>query len=351
MDSTRKLAADLVAAYRAWRESRHCSFESDFADILWLLSDSAAAVEARPERIPSSAAIAREMLGELEELGRSHRHLKGLRNDLRPVVEKFPSLQALSDAELVAYLRSLSVGPRRRDNVLCSIVQLSRYAKRRNYLPENSRSAAEKVRKIKPACDVVTWTLPEVKLLLENVSTRWLPFTLFGLFAGLRSSEILRLDWSAVKFDERIIAVSGKVARKIRISRLVPIEDNLLAWLEPYCDRVGPLYPGNFKTNENAHCVEMVRIRRATGLPRKDNANRHSYGSYSLALTQNYAEVSSHMGNSPRMLRENYNNPQSKADGLAYFAILPPPSENIIPMPLPLEFDERPRNAKCSHNS
>jgi integrase len=300
----------------------------------------------RKPEIPCSAEILREMIAELEDLGRSWRHLKSLRDCLKLFVEKFPRLEAVSDADLTAYLRQLSmrVGPRRRDNVLSAIVQLSRFARRRNYLPEDARSVAEKVRRIKPSHDVQTWTPQEARLLLEHVKPRWLPMMVLSLFAGLRTTEIFRLDWGAVKFDERVIAVSGKVARKTRIARLVPIQDNLLAWLEPYRDRVGPLFTtANCKTLENSRYLEMARIRRATGLPRKDNANRHSFGSYRLAVTKSHAQVALEMGNSPRMVRDNYNDPKSEADAAAYFGLLPPSRENVVPMPLPLEFAAIPR--------
>jgi len=39
------------------------------------------------------------------------------------------------------------------------------------------------------------------------------------------------------------------------------------------------------------------------------------------------------MGNSPRMIRENYNVPQSPATGIAYFSIEPPNELKIIRFP------------------
>jgi len=291
-------------------------------------------------RISSSEEILDEMLGELADLNRSYRHIYGLRNSLTPFIRRFPHLEKVRHSDVVEYLREISqrVGPRRRDNILAAIVQYSRFARRHDHLPEDRRSAAEKVWRIKPSHDIETWTPPEAALILEYVSRDWLPSVALGLFAGLRPSEILRLDWNAIKFDEGEIRVSARVARKIRISRVVPIQPNLAAWLEPYRDRVGPLYPGNFKTNENAHSREMARIRRLTGLPRKDNALRHSYGSYRLAVIKNRPQLAEEMGNSPRMIRENYNDPKSEREGAAYFALAPAIFENVVPMPLALEF-------------
>jgi integrase len=299
--------------------------------------------------VPSAAQILEEMLAELDDLRRSSRHIGALRSDLGKFVALYPRLELVTDAEIVSYLRGLSstIGPRRRDNIRDSLVQLFRFAKRRDYLPEGRRTAAEKIRKIKPGHEVVTWSPPEARILLEHISPCWLPCEVIGLFAGLRKSEILRLDWSAFKWDLRdtdgnlapVIAVTRKVARKVRTDRLVPISENLIAWLQPYRDRVGPLYPGHFKSIENAHSVEMVRMRRATGLTRKDNANRHSFGSYRLAIVKSYDQVALEMGNSPRKVRESYNDPQPETLALEYFTLMPPSRENVVPMNLELSFE------------
>jgi integrase len=287
---------------------------------------------------PKSSDVLAELVGDLRDLDRSDRHINGLKWDLQPFVEAFPKLRKAREKEISGWLRARAVGPRRRDNVRNSIVQLFRFAHRREYLRGFGISEAEKVRKIKPGHDVVTWSPLEAELLLANVSQKWLPALAIGLFAGLRKSEILRLDWSAFKWDLAVVAVQRKIARKIRVDRLVPISSNLLAWLTPYRDRVGPLYPGNFKTNENACCNETARLRRSTGLPRKDNANRHSFGSYRLAITKNYEQVALEMGNSARKVRENYNDPKPEAEAMRYFELRPPELENVVPLSLALEF-------------
>jgi integrase len=332
-----------LAVNRIFVENFHCRNSRVCSTLIYVTIS----VILRRLRTPSSADILREMLDELKELRRSQRHIYGLGNDLAPFVRKFPRLGRATTAGISAYLSALPVGPRRRDNILGSIVEFSRFARHREHLPEDRKSAAEKIKRIKaPLDDVTIWTIPETRLLLDYLSEKWRPFITLGLFAGLRSAEILRLDWSAFEWEHcdssgkpaPFIAVTRKVARKTRTDRVVPIAANLLAWLEPYRDRVGPLYPGNFKTNQNAHSREMTRIRRATGLGRKDNANRHSFGSYYLAVTKNYEQVAMQMGNSPRKVREHYNRPRPEADGIAFFSIRPASLENVIPLHLPLEF-------------
>lgn len=291
-------------------------------------------------QIPGAADILKEMLDELVDLQRSPRHINGLRGDLRGFVALNPQIGKWTAAGISEFLRGRGVGARRRDNIRDSIVALSRFARHRGYLPEGLRSEAEKVRKIKLGSEVVTYSPGEAALLLENVSAKFLPVLAIGLFAGLRKSEILRLDWSALKWDEDppVIAIASKIARKIRRSRLVPIAPNLATWLEPYRNRVGPLYPGNFKTNENAFSAEMKRIRKRTGIARKDNGARHSFGSYRLAILKNCAHVAEELGNSPRKVRENYNDPKSHSEAVRFFNLVRPTTDNVVPMHLDLEF-------------
>src|SRR5436190_651209 len=205
-----------------------------------------------PAEAPSSAEILKELLAELSDLGRSAKHIRALRTDVGKFAARFPRLDAVTPGDVSAYLRGISahVGPRRRDNIRDEIVTLSRFARDRGYLPEERRTAAERIKKINAPHDIVTWSPGEAKILLEYIPREWMPCEVIGLFAGLRRSEIFRLDYSNFKWHVRdsegrpapVIAVTRKIARKIRVDRLVPILPNLAAWLEPYRHRVGPLY-------------------------------------------------------------------------------------------------------------
>jgi len=55
-------------------------------------------------------------------------------------------------------------------------------------------------------------------------------FLALGAFTGMRSSEILRLDWLDLNFERRFITVAPEKA-KTASRRLVPILSNLMAWL------------------------------------------------------------------------------------------------------------------------
>ena len=63
-----------------------------------------------------------------------------------------------------------------------------------------------------------------------------------------------------------------------------------MAWSVPRAIRPG--LSGNFKTNENAKTREIKRITKETGIEWRSDANRHSFGSYRLAMVRSFDQVS-----------------------------------------------------------
>ena len=83
------------------------------------------------------------------------------------------------------------------------------------------------------------------------------PFLAIGAFAGLRSAEIERLDWKNVNLKRGFIEVRAETC-KTRARRLVPISDNLRAWLKPFAVPAGPVVP----YRAIAQCVMRTRGQR-----------------------------------------------------------------------------------------
>lgn len=278
----------------------------------------------------------------MDKRPRSSKYLDALKRDLAKFVALHPDLALVEQEHIELYLRDLtrrdgkSVGPRRRDNVRDGILRLFNHARKKKVLPQDRDTAAAAVEKIKPEKDVTTYTPAQVALLLDHVSWTWRPWLALAAFAGLRTSEIFRLDWSAVKWERKVIAIQSRVARKVRTSRLVPIQDNLLACLTPWRENAGPVFPHKrWRGLEKQHELELRRLEKLTGLQWKTNALRHSFGSHRLAVLQDFAQVALEMGNSPAKVREDYNDPKDEAEGKAYFNVLPPERRagNILHLP------------------
>src|SRR5207248_10715474 len=163
------------------------------------------------------------------------------------------------------------------------------------------------------------------KLIAKADGKRALYFALGG-FAGLRSSEILRLEWSDFNFERGHITIAPEKA-KTATRRLVSIVPNLAEWLRPYRNQRGKLFQ-NRRDSDGA-----IAFAKANGItPWPHNALRHRYGTYRLAAIHDAARVALEMGNSPQKLMTNYRELADEHDAAAWFAIRPKRAANVVSM-------------------
>jgi integrase len=202
---------------------------------------------------------------------------------------------------------------------------LFEFAIARGYAIDNPVKAVESV-KIRNG-NVEIYTPAEIAKLLAAVDSDFLPCVAIGAFAGLRSAEIERLKWQDVDLKSRHIIVGADVA-KTASRRVVPIADNLAAWLASYSEHKGKVWSGSSIGFYKA----QVATAKAAGIDWKQNALRHSFASYRLAQTQNAAQVALECGNSPKIIFAHYRELVKPADALKWFAAAPEVSKNVVPM-------------------
>ena len=148
-----------------------------------------------------------------------------------------------------------------------------------------------------PASEVEIYTPEEMRRILASVPRMAIPFVTLGAFAGLRAAEAMRMDWSEIDLNRGYIVVSASKA-KTAARRLVPISENLRAWLKPHAKAAGPVVLGSQgRLHSLLHGMEF---------PLKRNALRHSYISYRLAVVQDTPKVALECGNSPQMIFKHY---------------------------------------------
>lgn len=281
--------------------------------------------------------------------GVSTAYEKKCRADLKRFAEKFPCpLVECRATEIDAWLRDLrtaregELSRRRRRNLRDLLVTFFRFARRHGYLPDGLITEAEKISRPKVARKrPPIFTPAEFTLLIEQCHQppdarrgrldyrKFLAPLVIGAFAGLRWSEIARLDWREVHFDDATIEVSdeGKTGR-----RLVPIVPNLAAWLAPFRDSRGPVL--TFQRHDHA----MSRLIQRAGLPaiarRYSNALRHSFITYRVAVTKNEPQVAHEAGNSVAEIKRSYLNPQLRPVAEKWFALAPDAGDKVVQMPL-----------------
>ena len=121
---------------------------------------------------------------------------------------------------------------RTKNNYIQALNVLFEYARKQGYvvrdfdLMDRVETAAEE------DFEIEIFTPQEFKLLVARCPDSLAPVLVLGAFAGLRTAEIERLDWSEVNLGGKFIEMKAKKA-KTRARRLVPIVPALEAGNSP----------------------------------------------------------------------------------------------------------------------
>jgi integrase len=265
-----------------------------------------------------------EIFKELKEAKKADKvskvYLSDLQYRLGHFSECFPGLIAdVTTAELEDWLRKLKLSPRSRNNYRNILITFFRFAQRRGYLLKGQETEAESVQRVKEMGQEPGILSPdEMTALLNHAPADIVPFIVIGGFAGLRHSELLRLQWEDIDFEAPHIYVRAQKS-KTRQRRIVQITNNLSEWLALYRKEKGPICP--YKRMDDK--IGPLASKLDPPIKWPHNALRHSFGSYLLALLGDDAKVAMEMGNSPRMLFQHYRDVVSKKQAQKWFAILP----------------------------
>jgi integrase len=277
-----------------------------------------------PQKLVSQ--VVAQLLEDKKTHGASVRHIQTLRRQLNRFASAFCTNIGSITARLIEHwLASLKVGPRSRNNYRASVVTLFHYARKHGYLPREKQTEADLVDKVKDRGKKIEILTPAqmAKLMAKAKGKIALYLALAG-FSGIRSAELLRLDWKDFNFVRGHITV-GAEKSKTATRRLVPILPNLAQYLQPYHRATGQLF--KFKDDKRA----IVWARKNGIDPWPVNALRHSFASYRLAASADAARVALELGNSPAKLFSNYRELADEHDAKAWFAIAPKRSKKVIP--------------------
>jgi integrase len=117
------------------------------------------------------------------------------------------------------------------------------------------------------------------------------PFA-FMAFAGIRPVEITKLKWENVSLELRNIRIGSTVAKKL-YRRNVRINDTMAAWIStvPEDKRKGKIIPTRWR-------YKAAKVRTTAGIDgrEKQDALRHSFGTYTLAVENDLDLLKADMG-------------------------------------------------------
>lgn len=384
LTQVRRHSCELVPAIQEWSAARQViAGQHTIAEVI------AAGLQALHRPVHLIPDIAAEMLASQSPKDLHGRGTRDLLSTLQLLSRKFPGdirmpkagdLEILLDGEkqpdgtIIGGLRKRGgglVGSRRRDNVLDYIRSFFKFARDRGYLPDVV-TEAKKVPRIHTDAlnsSISYFSVVETRLIMAHVSEEWLPYAVLRLFSGGRSEELALgkdakkskdpLRWDDFDWDEREIVVRPETS-KVGRARRMPIVDNAFQWLIPYRNCTGYIAPkgkrpdrefgrgGRLEQHLNGilqrtamlkndlpvqlhlDVIAPAQLPLLTEFSYRQNAMRHSYGSYRAAVLKNVHQLAEEMGDSPAMIRRHYDNPRPKSQAKAYFAILPKKAADII---------------------
>jgi len=281
--------------------------------------------------------------GQRSQLSSKYAYNRGLQ--LKRFASTFPTLPVcdLTQVHLETFISSLAMvktsarnkraagSAKSRNHYRAAIRQFLQWAVRKDYLLSTHRlNEADAMHpEIANTAETSIYTTAEFKQLLEKADKSLLPIIAIAGLAGLRTAEILRLDWQDVwRIPGHIEITAGKA--KTRQRRLVTTCPALAAWLKQFrsvtAGKLWDLHEVTFQQRIAALCAEA-------NVTRKTNGLRHAFCSYHFALHANENLTAQQAGNSPNMIHAHYKGLATRKEAKAWFAVKPAKVDNIVDLP------------------
>jgi integrase len=162
--------------------------------------------------------------------------------------------------------------------------------------------------------------------LIAAADDKILPLIVIGGFAGLRHSEIARLEWQDIDLEEGFIEVKPVEGTKSdETRRIVPIKDNLKQFLLPLVKKNGKVLTHANTTKQLLKTADATgdTVKEIEAMAWKHNALRHTYISARVAESGDVPRVADEAGNSPHVIRTNYLKRIRPAAAAEWFSITP----------------------------
>ena len=284
--------------------------------------------------------VVEELLAAKRSARLSDVHIRDLESRLGRFAKSFHmNIAGVSGALLQKWLDQLDVGGRSKKNFLQAVGALFRFAIKRKYLPKEAIEEVESVEQAKvESVPIGIFTPEEMQELLTAARPEMVPWLAIAGFAGLRSAELQRLDWSEVNLAEGHIEIKASKA-KTAARRLAPLTENLALWLAPHARKEGKVTRFESWWNQVPKLVQRInelRTQRKVAAPFtwKHNGLRHSFCSYRLASIKNAAQVALEAGNSPTMIFQHYRELVTPAQAGRWFGIQPESASKVVPLPV-----------------
>ena len=249
-----------------------------------------------------------------ERIGVSKAWIAGIKSAMKGLLMRFPGDECdlPSGQDVARWLDDKYQSPVTKNSALKTLKAFAAWSVKERLVGSETITGVEFWKK--PTGAIEIYTPEELRIILSRVPEVAIPFVVIGAFAGLRAAEVSRLDWSEVNLERGFIMVAASKA-KTAARRLVPISENLKAWLQPRAMESGAVVPLSVS--------RINQILSERDLPRKRNALRHSYISYRLAVVHDTPRVALECGNSPAIIFKHYRELVAPEAAKAWFDVAP----------------------------
>jgi integrase len=250
--------------------------------------------------------------------GASDRYLGDLRNRLDTFAEKFGALKVaeILPSQIDDWLRGLDVAGQTRNNFRRVLHVFFEFGKVRGYATHNPVTGTAKAKVVRGTPEI--FTPEQMRTVLEKAPADFVPYLAIGAFAGLRSAELERLDWSEIDLAGRLIQVRAENSKTAQ-RRFVRICDALAAWLAPHVRKSGAVATTeSVRDGREATC-------KAAEIEWPANVLRHSFASYHLAQFKSAAETAAELGHAgAAVLYQHYRELVKPEAAARWWQIMPP---------------------------
>jgi integrase len=271
-----------------------------------------------------------EMIAAKTRKGVSDVYVADLRYRLGVFRDAFQcDVNAIASNDVAAFFDNLRLSPRSHNNFVRTLRTFFRFAQKHGWLSKEVDLLECVEKRSEKRTPTEVFTPSQLAAILGKASPEVAPCIALAGFAGLRSAEILRLDWDDIERRPGFIEVAAHKA-KTATRRIVAISDNLAKWLAIAPRDSARVWPHS----KDRFFKAMIRAASKAEIAWKQNALRHSFISYRLAETQNINSVALEAGNSPQMIFRHYRELATPAQAETWFSLTPAPGLNLVPVNL-----------------
>ena len=278
------------------------------------------------ERSITCQEVADKLLLRIQKEGKGKRHLDDVTSRIGRFNEQYGDWLACDVTTEVVddFLDDMDVSNQTKLNYRNKVNQLFIYAVKIGACEENPAANAIKPKAVESEVGILT--PKQVATLLCEANEVVLAGLAIGFFAGLRESEVQRLDWKDIDLEQGHILISAKKAKSAQ-RRIVAISDNLKAWLMPIAKPQGRVV-GDIGWQWRKGKQDARDAAGITEWP--PNAARHSFASYHLAEHEDAGKTSLELGHAnQRIIFEHYRALVKPRDAHTYWSITPEDASNI----------------------